>query len=147
MRRRDAFVVLLVIALAGGAAQIHGHAMSDDLAEPLVLEDGDGDPSWLNQRHLVQHVSPNWFSGRMGDFYGSALLFQVLGPNHAGEFVALTPRTQAPIADQLRTDGVASVIVHRFACDAATLGQNGSCESTAIGMTVLRRQHDARFPG
>jgi hypothetical protein len=119
--------------------------MSDDLSETLVLEDGDGDPSWLHQRHFVQHISPAWFSGRMGDWYGSALLFRVLGPDHEGEIVALTPRTQATIADQLRTDGVASVIVHRFACDAATLEQIGSCESTAIGMTVLRKQDDARF--
>jgi hypothetical protein len=120
--------------------------MSDDLSQPLVLEDGDGDPSWLHQRHLVEHTSPSWFSGRMGEWYGSALLFRVLGPNHAGELVALTPRTQATIADQLRADGTASVIVHRFGCDAATLEQNGSCESTAIGMTLLRRQGDTRFP-
>jgi hypothetical protein len=139
-------VVFLVSALVGCAAQSHGHPMSDDLSEPLVLEDGDGDPSWLHERHLVQHISPSWFSGAIGDWYGSALLFRVLGPNHAGELVALTPRTQATIGDQLRTDGAASVIVHRFSCDAATLERNGSCESTAVGMTVLRKQDDTRFP-
>jgi hypothetical protein len=146
MKWRHALVVLLVATLVGCAAQGDGHAMSDDLSETLVLENGDGDASWLHQRHLVQHISPGWFSGRMGDWYGSALLFRVLGPNHVGEFVALTPRTQATIADQLRTDGVASVVVHRFSCDAATLERNGSCESTATGMTVLRKQDDTRFP-
>ncbi len=120
--------------------------MQDDLSEPLVLEEGDGDPSWLHERHLVQRVNPSWFSGRMGDWYGSALLFRVVSANHAGELVALTPRTRAPIADQLRYDGVSSVIVHRFHCDAATLERDGSCESTAIGMTVLRRKGDTRFP-
>jgi hypothetical protein len=120
--------------------------MPNDLSQPLVLEDGDGDPSWLHQRHLVEHISPTWFSGTMGEWYGSALLFRVLGPNHAGEIIALTPRTQATIADQLEADGTASVIVHRFSCDAASLEQNGSCESTAIGMTLLRRQGDSRFP-
>lgn len=120
--------------------------MPDDVSETLVLEDGDGDPSWLHECHLVQHISPSWFSGKMGDWYGSALLFRVMGPNLVGELVALTPRTRATIADQLRSDGVASVIVHRFDCDAATLERSGSCESTAIGMTVLRRQDDARFP-
>ncbi len=136
---------LFVTTLVGCAAQGHGHAMSSELSEPLVLEDGDGDPSWLHQRHLVQHVNPSWFSGRMGDWYGSALLFRVLGPNHAGELVALTPRTMATIEDQLRADGTASVIVHRFGCDAATLERDGPCESTAIGMTILRRRGDARF--
>jgi len=82
----------------------------------------------------------------MGDWYGDALLFRVLGPNHANEVVALTPRAQASILDQLRADGAASVIVHRFDCDAATLERNASCESTAIGMTVLRKQDDTRFP-
>ena len=93
--------------------------------------------------NLVEHVSASWFSGRMGDWYGAALLFRVLGPNHVGEHVALTPRTQMAIEDQLRWRGVASVIVHRFDCDLATLQEGASCESTAIGMTVLRRQNDA----
>lgn len=127
MRRRRAIVGLFVTALVGCAAQSQGHGMSDNLSQPLVLEDGDGDPSWLHQRHLVEHISPTWFSGRMGEWYGSALLFRALGPNHAGEIVALTPRTQATIADQLEADGMASVIVHRFSCDAETLEQNGSC--------------------
>lgn len=140
------FLGVFVATLIGCAAQNDGHAMLHDLSEPLVLEDGDGDPSWLHERHLVQHISPSWFSGRMGDWYGSALLFRVVGPNHEGELVALTPRTQATITDQLRADGVASVIVHRFVCDAATLERNGNCESTAIGMTVLRRRDDPRFP-
>lgn len=145
MKRRTVSLGVFAAALLGWPPRANGNPVLDDLSEPLVLEDGDGDASWLHERHLVQHISPSWFSGRIVDWYGSALLFQVVSDNHAGDLVALTPRTRISIADQLKANGVASVIVHRFDCDAPTLEQRGSCGSAAIGMTVLRRQDDTRF--
>lgn len=120
--------------------------MSEEISEPLILEDGDGDPSWLHERHLVEPVTRDWFSGKIGEWYGTALLFRVLGPNHEGELIALTPRTIGTIEGSLQSGGCASVIVHRFACDEEAMRSGASCKSSAIGMTVLRRADDPRWP-
>tara|TARA_R110000787_G_scaffold98478_1_gene202465 strand:- start:85 stop:450 length:366 start_codon:yes stop_codon:yes gene_type:complete len=120
--------------------------MPISISEPLVLENGDGDPNWLHERHFVQNINPSWFSGKIGDWYETALLFRVVGPNHEGELIALTPRTQGTIEEQLLTSDVASVIVHRFKCDETVLQTGVPCESSAIGMTVLRSPNDTRFP-
>lgn len=137
---------IFVACTVSAGAQIGGEAMPMTLSEPLVLEEGDGDPIWLRERHFVQHVNASWFSGEIDDWYGTALLFRVMGPNHAEELIALTPRTMNAIGEQLISTGVASVIVHRFSCDETVLKKGELCDTSAIGMTVLRSPNDTRFP-
>lgn len=115
--------------------------MSDLGSSTFILEDGDGDPDWLHERHIVEHVSSDGFSGLSGDWYGNALLFRVVGPNHEGEIIALSPRTVGEIPEQLKTNGFASVIVHRFACEETVLRSGEASSSSAIGMTILHSDH------
>ena len=114
-------------------------SMSELSLHRYVLEDGDGDPDWLHERHIVEHISRDGFRGLVGEWYGEALLFRVIGPNHKGEIIALTPRTVGEISEQLSKNEIASVIVHRFQCGEKALRDGEACNSSAIGMSVLRK--------
>jgi hypothetical protein len=132
-----------ILALAAGpeneATAQKEPSMSELSLHRYILEDGDGDPDWLHERHIVEPLSLDGFRGLVGEWYGDALLFRVIGPNHKGEIIALTPRTLGEISEQLNKNEIASVIVHRFQCGEEALRDGEACNSSAIGMTVLRK--------
>jgi len=139
--------ILTLLTFMGSAdAQITKGSMPTIIPDPLVLENGDGDPTWLHEHHLIQNIGASWFNGKVGDWPGTAMLFRVVGANHQGDVIALTPRTLDSIEDQFLRSEIASVVVHRFNCDEITLQAKGPCESIAIGMTVIRSPSDNRFP-
>jgi hypothetical protein len=138
-----ALTSVAILAVAPGsenkATAQEAPSMSELSLQRYILEDGDGDPDWLHERHVVEHLTLDGFEGLAGEWHGDALLFRVIGPNHKGEIIALTPRTVGEISEQLSKNEIASVIVHRFQCGEEALRDGETCNSSAIGMTVLRK--------
>jgi hypothetical protein len=115
----------------------------DDRSETYILEPGDGFPEFMRVRHELRVAHAPWFNGIARGH--SAILFVVLGPEHEGRYVALQPRTMASINEQMSRSGMASVVVNLINNSSQSYGQAAQ-DVTAVGMSVLRRPGDARFP-
>ncbi len=61
--------------------------------------------------------------------------FVIVGGGHAGEHIALTPRTMVPLEEDISTNGWASVIVHVIKNPSPSF--NESKDIDHIGMAVV----------
>ncbi|HKN85266.1 MAG TPA: hypothetical protein VJV04_00255 [Nitrospiraceae bacterium] len=75
----------------------------------VTINGGDGDQNYFSHALHLKMVKRDWFSGDTP--HGFAILFQVVGGLHDGEYIALTSRVQASLDEQFRDRGWASVIV------------------------------------
>ena len=82
--------------------------------ERFRIEGGDGDPEFFAEPIVLRPISAPWFPGKIGEWYGDAMLFMAEGGRYEGEHIALTPRTVGRLDAQFATNGWASVIVHRI---------------------------------
>ncbi|KAF0180740.1 MAG: hypothetical protein FD160_1702 [Caulobacteraceae bacterium] len=114
-----------------------------DPAKTYLLEDGDGFPWFMHLKHKLRVTEEPWFSGYARG--QPAKLFVVLGPEHAGRYVALESRLTATLEVQMSFCGVASVVVNLVENPTTTYGQNPMQDVIAVGMTVLRHVDDPRF--
>ena len=145
MRLTHHIAALAIVSLAVASCAQVGSPNHVAIGQSFILENGDGDPEWLHQRHRVEYVDRDWFSGEVEGRPGGVLLFRVTGWPHRGEFVALSSRWRSSIEEQMQENGAASVVVHRFLCESSVLERGEPCETRAIGMTVLRHADDRRF--
>lgn len=114
-----------------------------NIGDVYLLEDGDGDPTFMHVQHVIEVVEEDWFNGTArGE---PAQLFQISGPYHVGRFVALVPRTAMALDEQMITRGFASVIVNLVENATDTYGVSPMDDCFAIGMTVLQRLDDRKI--
>jgi len=118
--------------------------MKRDRDETFILETGDGFPEFMHIKHEIRPVTEPWFSGAARG--QRAALFVILSPEHIGRYVALASKTRATIEEQMNFRDVASVVVNLVENPTDTYDPNSMDDVTAVGMTVLRRLEDPRFP-
>lgn len=102
--------------------------------ELYEISAGDGDQTYFGIR--IRMTTETWFHGEIPE-WGDATLFIIETGVHIGEYVALTSRWTISIQEQLETNGVASVIVHKIRNPTATFGSSKQ-DYFAVGMATLR---------
>ena len=99
------------------------------------IDSGDGDQTFLGSGVVLRRASADWFTGSVGD-WGAAILFVVVDGKYAGDYVALTPKSRAPINEELAQYGHASVVVHRILNPTSSFtGQRSDFDP--IGMAMI----------
>lgn len=98
------------------------------------FDGGDGDQSYFSEPFLAERVIEPWFPSTIRR--GSAYLVKVKSGVHRGEYLALTSRVVASLADQLKVGNYLSVVVHTVRDPGP--GFVASAERVpAIGMAVI----------
>lgn len=111
----------------------------------LRFDGGDGDQDYFGESFIAERVIEPWFPSSIRR--GPAWLMKVLTGRHHGEYLALTSRVEASLADQMETRGWLSVVVHRVP-EPHSEAPGDNADPQAIGMAaaeVVRRSRPAIF--